>query len=461
MFNLAVDNLIKLFILTEPQEKKTNRFFRKIKLSIARRFDLHLDKADEDDVVVSIKKNSDFVGANLWTLIFAILIASIGLNVNSTAVIIGAMLISPLMGPIMGIGLGIGTNDFELVKKGLRNLLIATLISIVVSALYFWMTPLHEAQSELLARTTPSIWDVFIAFFGGLAGIVAGTRKEKSNVIPGVAIATALMPPLCTAGFGLASGNLYYFMGAIYLYFINSVFICISTYLIVRFLGFGKKHFEDAENEKKVRRYIMITVIIAVLPSIYLALGIVDKSIFENSAQKFINEQFQFKNTQVVNKSLKYSRSNGNEIDLLLIGYELSESKIDSIRASLKDYKLKNTRLKIRQGLNAKQEIDFSQIKASILEDVFKKDSVTNNPQTSMLERALPDIRSELKALYPEMMEYTAANVVMKRLDKTGNDTLTMVVADFSKPIKAEDRIKLNRWLKSRLDVDSVRLLTP
>ncbi len=448
--------------MTRLHKATSSRLFRIIKLSIARRFDLHLDKADEDDVVISIKKNSDFVGANLWTLIFAILIASIGLNVNSTAVVIGAMLISPLMGPIMGIGLGIGTNDFELVKKGLRNLLIATFISVAASTVYFWLTPLHDAQSELLARTTPSIWDVFIAFFGGLAGIVAGTRKEKGNVIPGVAIATALMPPLCTAGFGLASGNFYYFMGAIYLYFINSVCICISTFLIVRFLRFRKKHFEDKDMEKKVSRYIMIIVAIAVLPSIYLAYGIVDKSIFENNANRFINEQFQFKNTQVVNKTLKYN-SNGNQIDLLLIGYELSKTNMDSIRGKMGSYKLRNTELHIRQGLNAKQEIDFSQIKASILEDVFKKDSTTKtiDRRITNLERPLPDIRAELKALYPEMQNYTAANVIVERLDSTAKDTLTMVVADFSTPVRNVDRVKLTKWLKSRLKTDSLRLLIP
>lgn len=449
--------------MKKPQQRTAWRLFRIIKLSVSRRFNLHLDKADEDDVVLSIKKNSDFVGANLWALIFAILIASIGLNVNSTAVIIGAMLISPLMGPIMGIGLGVGTSDFELVKKGLRNLLIATLISVLVSTIYFWITPLHDAQSELLARTTPSIWDVFIAFLGGLSGIVAGTRKEKSNVIPGVAIATALMPPLCTAGFGLASGNLYYFLGAIYLYFINSVFICISTYLIVKFLRFGKKHFEDPETEKRVSRYMMIMVTVAVLPSIYLAYGIVDKSIFENNANRFISEQFQFRNTQVVNKSLKYNRSNGNEIDLLLIGYELSTTRMDSIRGNLEGYKLMNTKLNIRQGLNAKQEIDFSQIKASILEDVFNRDSTAkgSNPQMSVLEKPLPDIRSELRALYPEMRDYTAATVVVDKLDRLEKDTLTMVVAGFSKPIKSADRAKLSQWLKARLQVDSLRLLIP
>ena len=442
------------------QKNQPNKITRIIKIAIAKRFNLNLDKADEDDIVLSIKTNSVFVGANLWTLIFAILIASIGLNVNSTAVIIGAMLISPLMGPIMGVGLGIGINDFELVKKGLRNLLIATLISIVASTLYFWLTPLHDAQSELLARTTPSIWDVFIAFFGGLAGIIASTRKEKSNVIPGVAIATALMPPLCTAGFGLASGNFYYFMGAIYLFFINSVFICISTFLIVRFLNFKKKHFDDKAYEKKVSRYILIVVAIAVLPSIYLAYGIVDKSIFVNNAQRFVHEEFNYKNTQVVNKTFKYSTA-GNEIDLLLIGYEIPQSTLDSIKKKLSSYKLKNTKLRVRQGLNAKQEIDFSQIKASILEDVFKKDSSSKaaNKKLLLIDKPLPDLRAELKALYPEMNYYTVSNTIIQRLDNAKQDTVTLVLTSFSKTINVADQLKLNRWLKSRLKTDSVKLI--
>ena len=190
-------------------KEENNQLFKVLKRTIVQKFNLRHDQADEGQVIDSITRNSDFVGANLWTLIFAILIASIGLNMNSTAVIIGAMLISPLMGPIMGVGLGMGTEDFGLVKKGVRNLLTATIIGIVTSAIYFWITPLDEAKSELLARTTPTLWDVFIAFFGGLAGVVAATRKEKSNAIPGVAIATALMPPLCTAGYGLATAIVY------------------------------------------------------------------------------------------------------------------------------------------------------------------------------------------------------------------------------------------------------------
>lgn len=185
--------------------------------------ELNRTEAEERETVESIRNGVEFKGANLWILIFAIFIASLGLNVNSTAVIIGAMLISPLMGPIMGVGLSVGLNDFELMKRSLKSFLVATLFSVMTATLYFLFTPLDEVQSELLARTSPTIYDVFIALVGGLAGIVALSTKEKGNVIPGVAIATALMPPLCTAGFGLATGNWLYFLGAFYLYFINSI----------------------------------------------------------------------------------------------------------------------------------------------------------------------------------------------------------------------------------------------
>ncbi|WP_316809370.1 TIGR00341 family protein [Pedobacter agri] len=422
----------------------------------SRRFNLNLGKTNEEEVVDSISRNSVFVGGPLWTLIFAIIIASIGLNVNSTAVIIGAMLISPLMGPIMGIGLGIGTNDFELVKRGGRNLLIATFISIATSTIYFYITPLHEAQSELLARTTPSIWDVFIAFTGGLAGIIAATRRDKSNVIPGVAIATALMPPLCTAGYGLAMGNWPFFFGALYLFFINSLFICISTYLIVRFLKFEKKHFEDPGVEKKVSRYILISVLITVIPSIYLAYGIVQKSIFENNAQTFIREQFNFTTTQVINRNLRYAKGE-KEIDLLLIGEELPQTKINLIKGKLKEYKLAGTTLRIRQGLNARQEIDFSQIKASIMEDVFKKENQSGTAaKVDKLKQPLPEIRSELIALFPEIKSYSLANTVISRLDTQRKDTLTLFSAEVSKMPSAANQVRIRSWLKTRLKVDSL-----
>ena len=205
--------------------KTDNRNIFAIKSFLREYLDLRKDKDNELETIDSIRKGVEFKGANLWILIFAIFMASLGLNVNSTAVIIGAMLISPLMGPIMGVGLSVGMNDFELMKRSLKSFLITTAFSVTTATVYFLFTPIAEAQSELLARTSPTIYDVFIALFGGLAGVVALSTKEKGNVIPGVAIATALMPPLCTAGYGLASGNLIYFLGAFYLYFINSVFI--------------------------------------------------------------------------------------------------------------------------------------------------------------------------------------------------------------------------------------------
>lgn len=431
-----------------------------IKNFVIYRFNLHEDTEDNELTIEAIKKNVEFRGANLWTLIFAIFIASIGLNVNSTAVIIGAMLVSPLMGPIMGIGLGIGISDFELVKKGLRNLGIATIISIATSSLYFWITPLHDASSEILSRTSPSIWDVFIAGLGGLAGIVAATRKEKSNAIPGVAIATALMPPLCTAGYGLATGNLYFFIGALYLYFINSIFICVATFLIVQFLNFPKKEFKDKAYEKKVSRYILFIVLLTTAPSIYLAFKIVDKSIFENNAEAFVQKEMNFSNTQVITKNYNYGR-NGHKIDLLLLGDELSKAQIDTLKSRLPDYKLEQTKLNIRQGLNAKNEIDLSQIKASILETVNQNIQGVKkaNSTYTKINVPIPEIKEELKSLYPQLIEYSISHVEIHKLDTNKVDTITMVIASFDKAISGSDRQRMSIWLKNRLQVDSLKVI--
>lgn len=436
-----------------------NEIYQAIKNFAHYRFSLHDDNADEKETIESIRKNVEFKGANLWTLIFAIFIASIGLNVNSTAVIIGAMLISPLMGPIMGVGFGIGINDFELVKKAVRNLAIATVISVAASTLYFWITPLHDASSELLARTSPSIWDVFIAGFGGLAGIIAATRKEKSNTIPGVAIATALMPPLCTAGFGLATGNIYFFMGAMYLYFINSIFICVSTYLIVRYLKFHKKEFEDKVYEKKVRRYILIIVFATAAPSVYLAYRIVDRSIFENNARAFIDKEMNYTNTQVITRNYKYNGTQ-NEIDLLLLGQELSAKQIDSLNQKMVRYKLPNTQLTIRQGLNAKNELDFSQIKASILEAVYQKDSTVQKANSQRaIDLPTPDLSNELRSLYPNLVNYSVNTIESKRLDTNKQDTLTLAIMNFNTELSEAERKRLQGWLESRLQSDSLKLI--
>jgi len=436
-----------------------SNIFRAIRDFIKERFNLDEDRAEEAEIVETIRRDVSFKGTSLWTLIFAIFIASIGLNVNSTAVIIGAMLISPLMGPIMAVGLAIGTNDLELLKRGVKNVTIAAVISIITSALYFSVSPLHDASSELLARTNPSLWDVFIAFFGGLAGIVAGTRKSKSNVIPGVAIATALMPPLCTAGFGLAMGKWYYLLGALYLFFINSLLICIATFLIVKHLKFHKKEFASKRTEKTVIRYIWIMVAIGVLPSIYLAYEIVQRSIFENNAKSFVQKEFRFQRTQVVSRSYKMDGKRST-IELLLVGQELPKTTLDSLQKRLHIYSLDSTKLIVHQGLDANKDIDIAQIKASILEDVFSeeniKDTVPVIPQK--IDLPIPDLRNELKSLYPGMRWYTLSQGVVYSLDSTRRDTVSLFTASFTERFRAAEQTKLVNWLKQRIHSDSVKL---
>lgn len=276
------------------------RLLRRAAGSLRSHFSLLADKADDEVIDQRLRDGVEMKGANLWVLMFAIFIASIGLNVNSTAVIIGAMLISPLMGPIMGVGYGVGISDFALVRQSLRQLAMAVALSLAVSTAYFAIRPPTAVQSELLARTSPTIWDVLIALFGGLAGIVGATRKEKSTVIPGVAIATALMPPLCTAGFGMATGNGSYFAGAFYLFGINSVFIAASSVIVVRALHVPLKRFVDEGVARRVHRYLLLTVVLTALPSLFLAYRLVQDEVFKANATQFVRAQFQFKQTHVV-----------------------------------------------------------------------------------------------------------------------------------------------------------------
>ena len=352
--------------MMETPEQNRNVFA--IKKFLSEYLDLRKDKDNELETVDSIRKGVEFKGANLWILIFAIFMASLGLNVNSTAVIIGAMLISPLMGPIMGVGLSVGLNDFELMKRSLKSFLITPLFSVTTATIFFLVSPVAEGQSELLARTSPTIYDVFIALMGGLAGVVALSTKEKGNVIPGVAIATALMPPLCTAGYGLATGNLVYFLGAFYLYFINSVFISLATFAGVRVMHFQRKEFVDKKREKKVRQYIILIAVLTMCPAVYLTVGIIQSTFYESAANRFVAEQLSFENTQVLDKKIHYHGNKDNEIRVVLIGQEVPEASIAIARNKMKDYKLGETKLIVLQGMN-NEAVDISSIRAMVMED--------------------------------------------------------------------------------------------
>ena len=271
-------------------ENKTKKERGYLNLFIRRLLSLRNDKVPEEETIASIKASVEFRGANLWILIFAIFVASLGLNTNSAAVIIGAMLISPLMGPIMGMGLGVGINDFELLKRAFRSFATATIFSVLTATFYFAITPIDEAQSELLARTSPTIYDVLIALFGGLAGIVAlcSTGQRGGNVIPGVAIATAIMPPLCTTGFGIATGNWIYAAGAFYLYLINSIFISLATFIGVNIFDFKKKVFVDKQREKRVKHIIVTIAVLTMLPSTLLTYMLVRENFFTSKANNFV-----------------------------------------------------------------------------------------------------------------------------------------------------------------------------
>lgn len=364
--------------------------------------ELNRTEAEERETVESIRNGVEFKGANLWILIFAIFIASLGLNVNSTAVIIGAMLISPLMGPIMGVGLSVGLNDFELMKRSLKSFLVATLFSVMTATLYFLFTPLDEVQSELLARTSPTIYDVFIALVGGLAGIVALSTKEKGNVIPGVAIATALMPPLCTAGFGLATGNWLYFLGAFYLYFINSVFISLATFIGVRVMRFQRKQFVDKAREKLVKRYIVAIAVLTMCPAVYLTYGIVKETFYQSAANSFISTELQFPETQVLSREISFEK---REIKVVLLGKEIPEDQLALVRSKMDRYKLHDTKLVVFQGMNQNGTMDISNIRTLVMEDFYK------NTESRLLAQ-----REELDSLHNVLAAFSGSGQVDARM---------------------------------------------
>ena len=451
---------------------KKLRLFAAIRDFLQDRFNLEEDKANENEIVDSIKKGVEFRGINLWVLIFAIFIASIGLNVNSTAVIIGAMLISPLMGPIMGIGLGIGINDFDLIKKAYKNLAIATVIGVSTSAVYFLISPISDAQSELLARTTPTIWDVMIALFGGLAGIVATTRKSISNVIPGVAIATALMPPLCTAGFGLATGNLSFFFGAFYLYFINSVFISLSSFIIVRFLKFQKKTLLDSSRERTVRRYILIVVTITVIPSIVMAYNIVTRSFVDKKIQQFVNNELTFDNAQLISKNFKRV-GDKNVLEVFLLGEIISNDVISNVESKLNNYGLTDIELKVKQGVGDNIKQDVSSLRVGVIEDLYRKNeemiknkdkkiSLLENEVNRLKSESFPvqDISNEVKALNKNLIEFTISKNIYTDFTKQKTDTLAFAYARFKKKPTASDLKSLKEWLSVRTKNDNIKLIT-
>ncbi len=450
---------------------KTNVLWRYLRNFLRYRLDLREDQEAPEDTIEAIRRNIVFKGTNLWTLIFAVFVASVGLNVNSTAVIIGAMLISPLMGPIMGIGLGTAIYDFDLIKKAAQNLAVMVAFSLATSTLYFLITPLSEARSELLARTSPAIWDVLIAFFGGLAGIVGVTRKEKTNVVAGVAIATALMPPLCTAGYGLATAQWRYFLGAFYLFFINTVFIAYSSLIVVRLLKFPKTSFVSPEVQSRVQRNISAMVLLTVLPSVFLAYNIVQKEFFDQKVQRFVREEFNFRNTQLLKSESLYSRKTC-VIRLYAVGAPLDSLAVNQLESRLAAHRLDGTKLEIRQGVTAQQNVDVTALRTGILEDLYRRNEevlLQKEGQISLLQSELDRyhrlesdagaIANELKALQPAVQQFSLNSNIFFDFQKQKNDTLPIAYVHTNKRISQADQKRIFDWLKVRTKSDTLILI--
>lgn len=428
------------------------------------------EDTDYEATIKNISSSVEFKGTNVWILFFAIIVASIGLNVNSTAVIIGAMLISPLMGPINGIGLAIGITDNELLKKSLNNLVIMVIISLIASFFYFLLSPLGDAQSELLARTRPTIFDVLIAFFGGSAGIVAITRKSQPfTVISGVAIATALMPPLCTAGYGLATLQFNYFFGAFYLFFINSFFIALATYLGIKYLHFPSKKYLDPTRSKLVKRSIYIFSILVTIPSIIIALQVVKESSFNAASKKFITEiqdTKYFEKAQLINSKKEFGNKK-QEITLSVVG-QLSNKDIQEMQNIMrKNYGLYRADLIIKQtdnnyisGENAElieaiidkkdEQLAKSKEKILLLENELQK--IDKNQQDNA------QIAKELSIQYPYITSFSVTNLVYTQTKTLKNDTIPTIFVNFSENISAEQKQQLINWLRIRLDCPDLQL---
>lgn len=423
---------------------------------------------DQASIEDEIRQGVSFKGSNVYILIFAILVASLGLNTNSTAVIIGAMLISPLMGPIIGVGLGVGIEDFDLLRRSLRNLVMAAGISVIASTIYFLISPVAEGHSELLARTSPSIYDVLIAFFGGAAGIIGMSARSKGNVIPGVAIATALMPPLCTVGYGVATFQPHYFLGATYLFLINSIFIALATFIGVKILKFQQTKLSDPVRATKVRRWVYTVAILTLLPSIYLTYNMYKANTYTLNAQRFVNTEMTFPDTQVLSQRA-YSKNGHRILDVTLLGKVLpTDSLLRVLTPRLDNYGLKGVSLNIIQSgaafapkvtdgsvmevYNAAQQAIVSK---QIVIDSLRNVVASINHRDTMGVAMAP----ELKVVFPQVSRISVSKNVVCNIETGKKDTLDLAIVGYSRKISSHEQAQLKEYLEARLNVKNLTIV--
>ena len=435
---------------------------------IKRYFNVLPYKDGEKYVIKQITNGINFQGSNLWILIFAVFIASLGLNVNSTAVIIGAMLISPLMGPIIGMGLALGIADLDLFKQSIKNYLVSTFISVITATIYFTLSPITDAQSELLARTSPTLYDVLIALFGGAAGFLATSTKGRNNVVPGVAIATALMPPLCTAGYGLAVQNTSYFFGAFYLYFINTVFIAFTTCVGVRFLHFHRKQFVNREQMRRVNLYIVTIIIITIIPASYMTWNIIKQSVFENNIENFVTKELNYSGTNILSHQYDLKTKT---LHVVAVGNPISTDSIAKAQKAMTNYQLDGYVLKVIQGSNSdsllllqhknKGQLMVGEKNTAEWQELAYNNDVLKKELTSYTRYPVlaNDMKEELKVVCPSAKSIMLSKASESFIDSASIKSHIVAIVKTNKTLAKDNRKQLYDWLKVKVKSDSLELI--
>lgn len=432
--------------------------------------------ADIPNTIENIRKDTEFTGHNIWVLILSILIASIGLNLNSTAVVIGAMLISPLMGPILGLGLSLATFNIKLLITAVRNLIVMVVVSVLASYIYFVCSPLDEVQPEIIARTQPHFFDALIAIFGGLAGIIGNSRSERTNMIPGVAIATALMPPLCTVGYGLAVENYQYVMGASYLFLLNTSFIGITCFIIIRVMGFPMATFVDKKRENRVKIFVFLFAISVIVPSIFTLINTLHQLRFKQSVEKFINTEFIFENSHVVKQNAHFDKENGSTLEVFILGDPLDSLLTATLESKKVLYELDNTALSIFQSSDNSKEFEKEIQVISEQSVSYEEQLITANKTIAYQElrikrlqirldsiniKPLPteDIKKELAVLFPDLETVTLGRL-RDYTDTTLHGTPIFMLnwknKRMSTSYKRKNETRIYDWLKLKLNADTL-----
>lgn len=422
-------------------------------MKINKYFDIHFERADDATISKRLIGGAKIKGPALVTLILSIFIASIGLNMNSTAVVIGAMLISPLMGPILATGFGFATLNFTVVKSGILRLSLQVTIAILASALYFYISPVQAATSELLARTEPNIFDVFIAIFGGLAGIIGQTRKTLDNVIPGVAIATALMPPLCTAGYGLATGNWDYFFGAIYLFFINTFFIFFASFIVLKGVYSLPFHKQDKELIRRNQLIFLVIGLIMAIPSIYAGYDMTIKYSESNHMEQFIKNDI---NQEGRRQVIDYSLDQTNKlVDIVVIGAPVTSEEQAKLDDKLqKDEYLQPYTLRFVNSVDEKKStMDKTNLnKSSENLETYKNLNNLYQPTYQLVSETINTMKTteaEAKALFPFVSKVEG----MPLIDNLEQPKASryMVIIHTTSTISDADLERIKAWLEAKL----------